>query len=163
MKFSRWFTAYLQQGTLPVCSNSTGKVTACLLLDSGKCRQFFLCKMIKDRNRTPYKDHGKHRSDPDTMQPPGADQADHNRNCHVEHIKTVLRKSDTSVNTIRIFKDIAAPIPVQSRARSNTSNRCTITGAVIFPSGNAGKTDENTFKNRVNTMLSGICKISITK
>ena len=57
--------------------------------------------MIKDRNRTPYKDHGKHCSDPDPMQPPGADQADHNRNCHVEHIKTVLRKSDTSVNTIR--------------------------------------------------------------
>ena len=23
----------------------------------------------------------------------GADQTDHNRNCHVEHIKTVLRKS----------------------------------------------------------------------
>lgn len=57
--------------------------------------------MIKDRNRTPYKDHGKYRSDPDPMQPPGADQTDRNRNCHVEHIKTVLRKSDTSVNTIR--------------------------------------------------------------
>ena len=56
---------------------------------------------------------------------------------------------------ILIFSDIAAPIPVNNTASSNTI----ICNTMLLCTD--GISAENTFKKRVNTILTGICKASL--
>ena len=71
------------------------------LYESGKTGNRIPAQMIKDGDDTSHADHGKYGSKSDTDKVSGKDQTYYNREGDIAYIKTVLRKSDTSVNTIR--------------------------------------------------------------
>lgn len=123
-------------------------------------------------------DHSNNRSDTNAIYLPAAQQANNHGSNDARDIYAILRESNTLVDeirnrlydsiagfgTIRIFRDSAAPMPVNISASASTASLMPSAAATLLPSVcTFGINFENRFRNLVNTRLNGSYRTSIKR